>query len=99
MCLSRELSNEGSSIQLIVWTCELYVIGTVNSYICITLNNCTTLKYCAILNYDKTYCNKTIEDNQQDSVYFIMVNSVKIQEQRTVSFVTTQQEEVLTTNF
>ena len=58
-----------------------------------------TLKYCATLNYDKTCYNKTIEDNQQDSVYFIMVNSAKIQEQRTVSFVTTQQEEVLTTNF
>ena len=56
------------------------------------------LKYCATLNYDKTCYNKTIEDNQQDSVYFIMVNSAKIQEQRTVSFVITQQE-VLTTNF
>ena len=64
-----------------------------------TLNYCTTLKYCATLNYDKTYYNKTIEDNQQDSVYFIMVNSAKIQEQRTVSFGTTQQEEVLTINF
>ena len=63
------------------------------------LNYYTTLKYCATLNYDKTCYNKTIEDNQQDSVYFIMVNSAKIQEQRTISFVTTQQEEVLTTNF
>ena len=67
--------------------------------LCIILNYCTTLKYCATLNYDKTCYNKTIEDNQQDSVHFIMVNSTKIQEQRTVSFVTTQQEEVLTTNF
>ena len=63
MCLSRELSNEGSSIQLIVLTCELYFIGNVNSYVCITLNYCTTLKYCATLNYDKTYYNKTTEDN------------------------------------
>ena len=51
-----------------------------------------------ILSHDKIYYNKTIEDNQQDSIYFIMVNSTKIQEQRTVSFVTTQQEEVLATN-
>ena len=45
---------------------------------CATLIYCTTLKYCATLNYDKTCYNKTIEDNQQDSVRFIMVNSAKI---------------------
>ena len=55
------------------------------------------LRYCETLNYDKTSYNKTIEDNQPASVYFIMVNSMKIQEQRTISFVTKQQEEVLTT--
>ena len=80
-----------------IGTCKLYDIGTLNY--CITLIYCTTLKYYATLNYDKTCYNKTIEDNQQDSVHFVMVNNVKIQEQRTISFVTTQQEEVLTTNF
>ena len=78
---------------MLLETCKLHDSGTLNC--CITMNYCTTLKYCATLNYDKTRYNKTIEDNQQDSVHFIMVNSMKIQEPRTVSFVTTQQEEVL----
>ena len=81
----------------VIGTCKLYDIGILNC--CMTLNYYTTLKYCVTLNYDKTCYNKPIEDSQQDSVYFIMVNSAKIQEPRTVSFVTTQQEEVLTINF
>ena len=52
-----------------------------------------------IVSGGEVFHNKTIEDNQQNSVYFIMVNSTKIQEKRTVSFVTTQQEELLTTSF
>ena len=63
------------------------------------MNYCATLIYYAFLNYDKTCYNKFLEDNQKDSIYFIMANSAKIQDKRIVSFVTTQQEEVLTTNF
>ena len=43
--------------------------------------------------------NKFIEDNQYDSVLSSWLIVHKFQEQRTVSFVTTQEEEVLTTNF
>ena len=64
-----------------------------------TLNYCATLICYAILNFDKAYYNKFFEDNQKDSIYCIMVNSAKIQDKRTISFVTRQQEEVLTTNF
>ena len=67
---------------------------------CITLNYCAAVIYYVILNFDKTYYNKFLENNQKDFSYFIMVNSAKIQDKRIISYVTTQQEEeVLTTNF
>ena len=65
---------------------------------CITLNYCAVLIYYATLDYDKIH-NKYIEDNQYDSVLSSWLIAHKFQEQRTISFVTTQQEEVLATNF
>ena len=63
-----------------------------------TLNYCAALIYYATLNYEQIH-NKFIEDNQYDSVLSSWLIAQKFQEQKTVSFVTTQQEEVLTTNF
>ena len=54
--------------------------------------------YCATLNYDKIH-NKFIEDNQYDSVHSSWLIVQKFQDQRTVSFVTTQEKEVLAMNF
>ena len=77
-------------------SCNLCDIETLNY--CTTLNYCATLIYYATLNYEQIH-NKFIEDNQYDSVLSSSLIVWKFQEQRTVSFVTTQQEDVLTTNF
>ena len=82
----------------------MYVIGTCKLCDIETLNYCTTLNYCAVLiyyatlNYDQVH-NKYIEDNRYDSVLSSWLIVQKFPEQRTVSFVTTEQKEVLTTNF